>query len=146
MCFGLLKKTVDQPISLAKQRLVCRLLKKLTKLVLVAFAIEQRITLLFKISDDNIDVPTIDYIFRQQSFKQPSIRRRNFYMEFSNIISNMVESLETLAFKDDVNSTLCLNRCRKTSNSKAASMDAIHHYPENQLTYPNDLQLMEKAI
>ena len=25
-------------------------------------------------------------------------------------------------------------------------MDVIHHYPENQLIYPNDLQIMKKAI
>ena len=52
------------------------------------------------------DIIINDFINRIPSFKQQSTHRRDSYMEFSTFISNMVETLQTLGFKDDLNSTI----------------------------------------
>ena len=46
-----------------------------------------------------------DFVNKLQSFKQPSTHHKDSYVEFSTIISNMVETFRTLGFKDDLNST-----------------------------------------
>ena len=52
------------------------------------------------------DIIISDFVIRIQSFKQPSTHRRDSYTECSTFISNKVETLRTLGFKDDLNSTI----------------------------------------
>ena len=52
------------------------------------------------------DIIINDFANRLQNFKQSSTHRRDSYMEFFTFISNMVETSRTLAFKDDLNSTV----------------------------------------
>ena len=52
------------------------------------------------------DIIISEFVIRIQSFKQPSTHRRDSYTECSTFISDKVETLRKLGFKDDLNSTI----------------------------------------